>query len=116
MIKGIQILGLLVSIYLLYRSYTLVKKREEDVKQFLFWIFVAALLLLFSLSPELIDLFLDFLGLKNRTFALIIMGVLLLYFLFFNFTSKLDKLDRQLSAVNEKVSLLEYEMKKSQEE
>jgi hypothetical protein len=114
MIKGIQILGLLVSIYLFYRSYNLVKKREEDVKQFLFWVFLGILLFVSSLVPGIVDIFLDLLGLENRAFAIIIIGTLLLYLLFFNFASKIDNLNQQISQINEKVSLIEYEMKKYQ--
>lgn len=110
--KGIQLVGLVVSFYLFYKSYLLVKRREEDVKQFLFWISVGFLLFFSSLFPNIIDVFMDFLGLENRAFAILIVGVLLMYLLFFNFVSRIDYLDRQLSQINEEVSLLRYEMKK----
>ncbi|KYK33444.1 MAG: hypothetical protein AYK19_13780 [Theionarchaea archaeon DG-70-1] len=112
MMKGIQLVGLVVSFYLFYKSYLLVRRREEDVKQFLFWISIGFLLFFSSLFPSIIDVFMDFLGLENRAFAILIVGVLFMYLLFFNFVSRIDFLDRQLSQINEEVSLLRYEMKK----
>jgi hypothetical protein len=116
MIKGIQLVGLVVSLYFFYKSYLLVRKREENVKQFIVWIFLGVLLFGFSLVPGSVDVFLDFLGLENRAFALVIGGLLLLYLLFFNFVSRIDSLDKQLSRINEEVSFLKYEMKKITQE
>ncbi|MEE8401452.1 MAG: DUF2304 domain-containing protein [Candidatus Hydrothermarchaeaceae archaeon] len=112
MIRGIQVVGLLVGLMFLYQSYRLVKEKKEDVGGFLLWSTVGAGVIVVSIHPGVFDYLLTILQMKERPFAIFTVGILVAYLLLFQTFKLLRTLSENVSKLNESMSILRYEMEK----
>lgn len=112
MIRIINIIGILFGIYFLFKSYLLVKKKKEDVKQFLLWALIGIIMLILAVYPKLADIALKLLNMEERINAIFAIGILLSILLIFNLNNQIEKMDSQMSKLNEEIALLKYREKK----
>ena len=112
MIRGIQILGILIGLFFLYQSYKLVKNKDEDVPEFLLWTTIGVVLVTMSAYPEAISSFLGVAGMTDQVYFLFTSGILLLYLVVMHLFKLNKALDRQISKLNEEMSILRYEREK----
>jgi len=112
MIRLINILGILFGFYFLFKSYLLVKKKEEDVKQFLLWGLIGIILVILGIYPNLADIPLRILNMGERINVIFTMGILLSILLIFNLNNQIKKMDAQISKLNEEIAILKYKGKK----
>jgi len=118
-ITPIHLIGIVVSIALMYQSLRLVRKQKESVFEFLLWsgfglgIFVLSLGQLLTVTGLLdgLGFILGLLGFQTGTngiFTLAILGLLLMLF----YTYVNVKTNRQkIADLNQEVSILEYQIK-----
>ena len=117
-IAPIHVLGICVSIALLYQSVRLVRKQKESVFEFLLWagfgigIFVLSLGQLLTVSRILNTLgtTLSLLGFQTGTNGIFTLAILaLLMMLFYTYTNA--KTNRQkINDMNQEISILEYQL------
>lgn len=108
--RGINIIGVLVGIYLLSRSYLLVRRREEDVLNFLVWLVVGVGLIVAGFFPDVFNYIMKFLGMETRAYAMFVIGIFILYLLLFRVFSSIRKIERNVSKINEEVSLMKEKL------
>ena len=108
MIRIINIIGILFGLYFLFKSYLLVKKKEEDVKQFLLWGLIGIILIILGIYPNLADIPLKILNMGERINVIFAMGILLSILLIFNLNNQIKKMDTQISKLNEEIAILRY--------
>jgi len=118
-ITPIHLIGIVISIALMYQSLRLVRKQKESVFEFLLWsgfglgIFVLSLGQLLTVTGLLdgLGFILGLLGFQTGTngiFTLAILGLLLMLF----YTYVNVKTNRQkIADLNQEVSILEYQIK-----
>jgi len=118
-ITPIHLIGIAVSVALMYQSLRLVRKQKESVFEFLLWsgfglgIFVLSLGQLLTVTGLLdgLGFILGLLGFQTGTngiFTLAILGLLLMLF----YTYVNVKTNRQrIADLNQEVSILEYQIK-----
>ncbi len=112
MVKGIQIIGILIGLYYLYKSYRMVKNGKADVREFSIWVFVGFALIVVSAYPDVVTYLFNFLGMGFRGNAIFTIGILLSYFLLIHVTTLNRELNYQISKLNEEIALLRYEIEK----
>lgn len=114
MIKGIQIIGLMFGVILLYQSYKLVKNKEENVPEFLLWSIVGVMIVFVSIYLDFVDIILRLLGMSDRVNVIFVVGILLTYLLIMHVFSLNRELNRQISILNEELSILRYMLEKKE--
>lgn len=114
MIKGIQIIGLMFGVILLYQSYKLVKNKEENVPEFLLWSIVGLMIVVVSIYLDSVNIILRLLGMSDRINAIFAVGILLAYLLIMHVFSLNRELNRQISILNEELSILRYMLEKKE--
>lgn len=104
MVLGIQILGTLFGLFMLYYSFLHFKRREFTVKEFSFWMILWVLFIYVALFPDSLDLIVKQLNLVRTMDLFIIMGFMTLIAMFFyTYTlvrinqKKLEKIVRQVA-------------------
>ena len=114
MLRGIQIIGVLIGFFFIYQGYILVKQKKEDITSLLLWTIVGTGIIATSLYPGMFDYFLGLLQMKERPFAILTIGILTAYILLFQFYKTLRNLDNHLSKLNEELTLLRYKLEKKE--
>jgi len=110
MILGIQILGILFAIFMLYITFLHKKKKELTSKEYLFWAVAWIVFLLLTLFPTSLDfLIIGVLDLSRRLDFFIIIGFMFLIGMIFHIylttkktQNKVEKIVRQLAIENAK--------------
>jgi hypothetical protein len=112
MIRGIQVLGILIGLFFLYQSNKLVKNKDEDVPEFLLWTIIGVVLITISAYPEAISSFLGIAGMTDQVYFLFTSGILLLYLVVMHLFKLNRELNKQISKLNEEMSILRYKKEK----
>ncbi|MBU7015213.1 MAG: DUF2304 domain-containing protein [Theionarchaea archaeon] len=110
MVSLIHVGGFLLGCYFLLRSYLLVKNKKEEVQDFLVWGTVGASLLVLSAVPQVGDLLAEYLSIRTRTNTIFALSIFLLYLLMFRMHTLNRDLYRQISVLNEELSLLRHRL------
>ncbi len=105
--RGIELLGILVGLYLIYKSASLLRNKEEDVLNFAIWLIVGSGLIIGGVFPQLFTYVRRFLGMERRAYTIFGIGILLSYLLIFRIFSYLRELKTDISKINEEISLIE---------
>jgi len=103
--KGIYVVSILLGIYLLLRSYVLVRKKEEDVLNFLIWLVVGGGLIIVGIFPGILDYVTRILGIQQRPNAIFAIGLLVSYLLIFRIFNTLQGIKTDISKINEEIAL-----------
>jgi len=112
MIGIINIVAFILGIYLLYESYYMVKRKEEDVISFLIWTLLGLTLVILSVFPDLSYKISDLLKMSTRANTVFSFAILILYLLIFNVFKKNRKMHKEISKLNEEIAILRYKGKK----
>jgi len=83
MVLGVQILGLLFGLFMIYYSFLHFKRKEFTLKEFIFWVFLWILFIYISLFPDSLDFIVSRLSLSRTMDFFIISGFMVLIALFF---------------------------------
>ncbi len=109
MVSIINVAGFLLGCYFLIKSYLLIKKKEEEVTDFLVWSIIGVSLLVLVLVPQVGDALADYLDIRTRANTIFALAIFLLYMVLFRMNTLNKKLDKQISALNEEIALLKHE-------
>ena len=97
MILGIQILGVLFGLFMIYYSYIKLKKKEFNNLEFTFWLISWAVMIFLILFPHSFDFFIKGILQMSRTLDFfIIIGFMFLIGLMFYTYSVVNKLQKRM--------------------
>lgn len=94
MVLGVQILGVLFGLFMLYYSFLHFKRKEFNSGAFAFWLIIWAVLVLFSVFPGILDPIASSLNFIRVMDMLVVLGILFVISVtFYNFaiTKKTEK-------------------------
>ncbi|PTD94224.1 hypothetical protein C9439_04030 [archaeon SCG-AAA382B04] len=103
--RGIELVGILVGIYLLYKSFSLIRNKREDVLNFIIWIIVGFSLIIAGLFPQIFSYIMNLLGMERRAYTMFAIGIFTSYILLFWIFSKIKELKEEISELNEEISI-----------
>jgi len=114
MVLGVQIIGILFGLFMLYMTFLHLKRNEYGFKTYFFWLFLWVGFLLVAIFPWVLDRFIKPLSIVRTFDLLVILGMMFLVGIsFYNYTvvaqtqKRVEKIIRKLalkgdSAVPEK--------------
>jgi len=110
--RPIQIIGLIIGLYLLYMSYRVFKQEKEDIDSLLLWLLLGGAITIVSINLDFLDVVSTLLQMEKNPFAIFTISILLLFVITFKLHSRNNKLEEQISRLNEELSLKQYEREK----
>ncbi len=110
MVSIITAAGFLLGGYFLLRSFLLIKRKEEEVQDFLVWGVVGLSLIILTVFPQVGDTLAEILNIKTWSNTIFAMAIFLLYMIIFRMHTLNRALDKQISVLNEEIALLRHEL------
>jgi len=109
MVLGIQILGTLFGIFMLYYTFLHYKRNEITVKEYSFWVLLWVLFIIVAVFPQVLDPIVESLNLVRTMDFFIILGFMFLIgSLFYTYTivrknqNKLEEIVRKIAIERKK--------------
>lgn len=110
MVSIITVAGFLLGCYFLLQSFLLIKKKKEEVQDFLVWGVVGVSLIVLTVFPQAGDTLADILNIRTWSNTIFAMAIFLLYMIIFRMHTLNRTLDKQISVLNEEIALLRHEL------
>ncbi|NPA63144.1 MAG: DUF2304 family protein [Methanococci archaeon] len=111
--EPIQIFGVVFALFALSRVIMQIKKRNINIDEGIFWIFIWSSVVIFLLFPECFGYLANFLGVGRGTDALIYISMVVLFYLIYRLYSKVDALEKQITHIVREIAIRDrYEPKK----
>lgn len=104
-IAGIQILGLLFGLFMIYYTFLHRKRNELGIKEYFFWFIVWIMFIIVVLFPRIIDPLIQGLNFARRLDFFIILGFLFLIGLSFYTYIIVKKNQNQVEEIVRKIAL-----------
>ncbi|MBI2101417.1 DUF2304 domain-containing protein [Candidatus Woesearchaeota archaeon] len=104
-ILGIQIAGILFGLFMLYYSFLNYKRKEFNAKEFVFWIFLWAALVVIALFPSVLDPVIKPLGFFRALDFLVMTGFLFLTLAIFYTYTVAKKNSKQLESIVREIAI-----------
>lgn len=109
----IQILGILISIIVLYSIYLKTKNRQISLFEGILWGFIWILAVVFLIYPQLTGYIAEFLGVGRGVDAITYLSLALLFYLVYKLYARIDKLERDITKIVRELAIRDrYEPKK----
>jgi hypothetical protein len=107
-IRGIQLLGMLVSIYLIIQTLIQFKKGNYGVKRTAFWLSLWTLMAVLFAFPSLTILALPFLAMEDSMLTVLVVGVIVSYVLVYQAYQQAAKTERKLTELAQNMAIRDY--------
>jgi hypothetical protein len=105
MVLGIQIAGLLFGLFMIYYSFINYKRREFTVKEFIFWLCMWLLFIMFALFPFVLDPISKTFGFFRTLDVLVIGGFIYLILITFYIYTITKKNQKQLEIIVREIAI-----------
>ena len=105
----LYLFGLLVALVLMGLTLRLFIQDRVPLRAFLFWEMVAAVLVVFSVFPRVIDWLMAFVGVNHRAYFMLTLGLLGLYFIAYNVFMTQRKIEKDLMRFAQAFALFQYQ-------
>ena len=83
MVLGVQLIGFIFAVFMAYYSFLHYKRGDFTIKEFSFWIVMWIMLIIISLFPGILDIFVKKLNFSRTFDLLVVVGLILLIAMFF---------------------------------
>ena len=104
MVLGIQIAGTFFGLFMLYYSYIHFKRKEFTIKEFIVWLLLWLSFIFVSLFPSTVDFIVQKLSLTRAMDLFIILGFMVLLFVFFYTYSLVRVNQRKIEQIVRKIA------------
>ncbi len=104
----LTVIRLLVFLFSCLALWFTVRRYRENAVGFrstAIWFVLLGAIALTSLFPDLLELLTPLTGMRNRMFFVLLVGILVLYALLFNITSRLERMERNLRRLTQQRAL-----------
>ena len=102
----------IIAIIFIFYILNLIKKKSFSVKESMFWVLGAIIILVLSIFPKLLDRIAFILNIAYPPSLLFLMGILFLLLINFRNTQKISKQNERIIDLAQRCSILEYEIEK----
>ena len=105
MVLGIQIVGLLFGLFIIYLTFLNYKRKEFTTKEFVFWIILWVIFIVLTLFPFLLDPIVKSFGFFRALDVLIVSGFLFLIAAVFYTYTVVRRTQRQIEKVVREIAM-----------
>ncbi|MFC1698150.1 DUF2304 family protein [Nanoarchaeota archaeon] len=109
---GVQILGIVFALVMVYLTYMYFKRKEFDLNDAILWLVVWLLFLILVIFPETVNIFLEKLQVATAIQLFMILGTLFLIIVVFYLYRNLRVMQKKMEMVVQKVALEPVKKKK----
>ncbi len=107
---SVQIVGGIFGLFLIVSMFFLVKSKMVQEKHSLVWIFIGALILVFSIFRDLMEVFSDFIGIYYAPSALFAILIACAYILLLNMSISISTLKKKTKTLIQESALLKLKI------
>ena len=104
MLLGIQILGVLFALFMLYLTFVHQKRKEFSSKEYLFWIILWVGFIIVTLFPQVLEPIVESLNLYRTMDLLVILGFIFVVGVLFHNYIALRKTQKKVEVIVRKVA------------
>lgn len=108
MIKGIQVLGILVSVYLIVQTVVQYRKGNNGVKRTAFWLSLWMLMAILFTFPSLTILALPILTMQDAMLTVLVVGLIVSYVLVYQMYQQAARTERKLTELAQNTAIHDY--------
>jgi len=108
MIKGIQLLGIIICLYLIYQTYYRSKKGALGNRSLIFWTALWVSILFLFFFPSLTLFLAPILNASDSMQMVQVIGIMILYILIFHLTLQMASLEEKLTKLTQNMSIRDY--------
>jgi len=108
MIRGIQVLGVLVSAYLIFQTLMQWKKGNYGAKKTALWLSLWAVVAILFAFPSLTTLALPILRMENTVLMVLVVGLIVAYALVYETYQQASRTERKLTELTQNIAIQDY--------
>jgi len=105
MALGVQIVGSLFGLFMIYYSFLIYKRKEFTAKEFIFWLFLWVMFIVIALFPFLLDPIVKKIGFLRALDLLTIIGFLFLITAIFYTYTVVRKIQKKLETIVREIAM-----------
>lgn len=106
--KGIQILGIIISAYLIIQTLIQYKRKSYSLKKMISWIILWVLIGTLFTYPPLVELVLPIFAMKDAMLATMVVGLIVAYFLVYHTYQQVTKIEMKFTELVQNVAIHNY--------
>lgn len=106
--KGIQIIGIIVGIYLAARTYLNYKKGINNLKRTIFWLALWSTMIIVFIDPSLSELALPVLSTQDAMISAMILAILTVFVLIMHMWQHISKIEQMMVDLTQNIAVTEY--------
>jgi hypothetical protein len=108
MIKGIQIVGIVVGLYLIAQTYRNYKNGSNNGKRAILWLLLwSAMIILFS-NPSLMEFALPILTTRDTIMSILVLGILLSFVLIVQLWQYTYRIEKRIITLTQNLAITDY--------
>jgi hypothetical protein len=108
MIKGIQLLGIMVSVYLIVQTVMQFRKGTYGVKRTAFWLGLWSVMAIFFAFPSLTILALPILTMKDAMLSVVVVGLIVAYVIVYQMYQQAVRTERRLTELAQNIAIRDH--------
>jgi len=108
MVKGIQIIGMIVGLYLIVQTYRNYRKGTNSIQRTIFWLILWSTMTLLFSNPSLSEFALPILSTQDALVSVIVLGMLLIFILITHIWQHISKMEQQFVELTQNIALNDY--------
>jgi hypothetical protein len=109
LIKGIQVLGIVIGLYLVLTTYLEYRNGKATVKRTIIFTGLWSMMILFFINTRLVNIFMPLLSTESNVLTALVVGVLILFVLYLDTYKQLNNIEKNLDLLIQNLALKKYQ-------
>ena len=108
MVKGIQIIGIVVGLYLIAQTYRNYSNGSNNGKRTILWLLLWSTMILLFSNPSLMEFALPILTTRDTIMSILVLGILLILILIVHLWQHTYKVEKQIITLTQNLAITDY--------
>lgn len=106
--KGIQVIGILVILYLIVQTLSQYKKGNYGLKRTCFWLALWVLIVVLFAFPPLVELALPIFAMQDMVLTTLVVGLIAVFVLVYHAYQQVARVERKLTELVQNLAIRDY--------
>lgn len=116
MIKGIQIVGILVGLYLLLSTLNNYRKGESNIERTAFWGLVWSVMTIFFANTQIVTIIMPILSTEDAIMTVMVLGILVSFLFINQVYMRVIDLDKKITTLSQNIAINDFVYRKNEKE
>ncbi|MFX0205630.1 MAG: DUF2304 family protein [Candidatus Hodarchaeota archaeon] len=108
MVKGIQVIGMVVGLYLIVQTYRNYRKGSNNIRRTIFWLILWSTMTVLFSNPSLSEFALPILSTQDALVSVIVLGMLLIFILITHIWQHINRMEQQFVELAQNLAINDY--------